>query len=88
MRVVNVEKEEDVLMQQLERFWKTDNAGLIPDCKVFMSVEDIRALAVMENSATLIDGHYQLAPPWREPASKLPNNRIMAEHLHGEDYSC
>ena len=41
-RIVNVEKEEDVFMQQLERFWKTDNAGLIPDCKVSMSVEDKR----------------------------------------------
>ena len=37
-RIVSVEKEEDVLMQQLERFWKSDNAGLTPDCKVFMSV--------------------------------------------------
>ena len=66
-------------MQQLERFWKIDNAGLIPDCKVSMSVEDKRALAVMESSAKLVDGDYQLALPWREPAPKLPNNRIMAD---------
>ena len=78
-RIVNVEKEEDVLMQQLERFWKTDNAGLIPDCKVSMSFEDKRALAVMESSAKLVDGHYQLALPWREQVSNLPNNGIMAE---------
>ena len=78
-RIVNVEKEGHFLMQQLERFWKTDNAGLIPDCKVSMSIEDKRALAVMESSAKLVDGHYQLALPWREPAPKLPNNRIMAE---------
>ena len=78
-RIVNVEKEEDVFMQQLERFWKTDNAGLIPDCKVSMSVEDKRALAVMESTAKLVDGHYQLALLWREPAPKLPNNPIMAE---------
>ena len=66
-------------MQQLERFWKSDNAGLIPDCKVSMSVEDKRALAVMESSAKLVDGHYQVALPWREPVPKLPSNCVLAE---------
>jgi len=46
---------------------------------VSMSVEDKRALAVMGSSAKLVDGHYQLALPWRKPAPKLPNNRVMAE---------
>jgi len=77
-RIVNV-KPDDVLMQQVERFWRTDNAGVIPDGKISMSVEDKRALAVMESTVKLVDGHYQLALPWREPAPKLPNNRIMAE---------
>lgn len=77
-RIVNV-KPEDVLMQQVERFWRTDNAGVIPDGKISMSVEDKRALAVMESTVKLVDGHYQLALPWREPVPKLPNNRIMAE---------
>ena len=44
-----------------------------------MSLEDKRALAVMENSATMVDGHYQVALPWREPNPYLPNNRSMAE---------
>jgi len=78
-RIVNVKKEEHVLMQQLERFWRIDNAGVIPDPKISMSIEDKRALAVMESTVKLVDGHYQLALPWREPAPKLPNNRIMAE---------
>lgn len=66
-------------MQQLERFWKNDNAGLIPDCKVSISVEDKKALAVMKSSAKLVGGHYQLALPWREPMPNLPDNWIMAE---------
>ncbi|XP_078351492.1 uncharacterized protein LOC144636211 [Oculina patagonica] len=77
-RIANVEKE-DIFMEQLERFWKTDYAGLIPDCKVSMSVEDKRALAVMESSAKLVDGRYQLALPWRERVPNLPNNRVLAE---------
>ena len=42
-----------------------------------MSVEDIRALAVLESSVRLVDGHYQLA--WRESVPKLPGNRVLAE---------
>ena len=64
-------------MQQPERFWKTENAGLIPDSKVSVSVEDKRAIAVMESSAKLVDGHYQIALPWRE----LSNDRVMAERV-------
>ena len=81
-RIVSVEK--DVLIQQLERFWKTDNAGLIPDCKVSMSVVDKKALAVIESSAKLVDGHYQLALPWREPVPNFPT--ILS--CQNEDYSC
>ena len=39
-RLVSIEKEEDVLMRQLERFWQSENGGLILDCKVSMSIED------------------------------------------------
>ena len=78
-RIVSVEKQEDVLLQQLKRFWKCDNAGMTPDCKFSMSVEDKRAPAVMESLAKLVDGHYQVALPWMEPVPKLPNNRVLAE---------
>ncbi|KAL9960110.1 hypothetical protein ACROYT_G033517 [Oculina patagonica] len=44
-----------------------------------MSVENKRALAVMESSAKLVDGRYQLALPWREQVPNLPNNRVLAE---------
>ncbi|XP_068704307.1 uncharacterized protein [Montipora foliosa] len=66
-------------MHQLEQFWKIENYGLSPNSKESMSLEDKRALAVMENSATMVDGHYQVALPWREPNPYLPNNRSMAE---------
>ena len=73
------EKDDDRLMHQLEQFWKIENYGLSPNSKESMSLEDKRALAVMENSATMVDGHYQVALPWREPNPYLPNNRSMAE---------
>ena len=33
----------------------------------------------MSQSAKLVDGHYQVALPWRESVPKLPNNRVLAE---------
>ena len=33
----------------------------------------------MENSVKLVDGHYQIALPWRYGIPNLPNNRSMAE---------
>ena len=78
-RIGNVEKVEDPLMQQLERFWRIDNAGVVSDDRVSMSIEDKRALAVMEKSAKLVDGHFQVPLPWKEKLPYLPNNRILAE---------
>ena len=82
-RMARIEKDKDVLMQQLGRFSKSDNAGLIPDCKVSMSAEDKRALAIMESSAKLVDGHYKLALPWKERVPKLPKNGLLAERRLG-----
>ena len=47
-----------------------------------MSLEDKKALSVMEESLKVVDGHYQLDLPFcDEPA--LPNNRTVAERrLH------
>ena len=47
-------------MQQVERFWAIENYGLAGD--VCMSVEDKKALAIMERSVKLDQGHYQVAP--------------------------
>ena len=43
-----------------------------------LSVEDRRFLQTMETSITLVDGHYELPIPLRNPDLKLPNNRIQA----------
>ena len=43
-----------------------------------MSGEDRPALAILENSARLVDGHYQLALPWRDIPPSLKNNGCVA----------
>ena len=70
---------DDCLVHQFEMFWEVENAGVIPESKLSMSVEDKRALAIMEQSVKLEDGHYQIALPWRQYPQFLPYNRFMAE---------
>ena len=47
--------------------------------KEVMSIEDRRALAIMERTVQMVDGHYQLSLPWKYDNPCLPNNRPMAE---------
>ncbi|KAK3748897.1 hypothetical protein QZH41_002886 [Actinostola sp. cb2023] len=44
-----------------------------------MSEEDIKALSIIEESAKMKDGHYEIALPWRAYPPELPNNKVAAE---------
>ena len=50
-------------LSKLRSFWKTDFVDLVSSSKVSMSVEDERALRIMEGSSMKVSGHYQLALP-------------------------
>ena len=54
--VESARKDEDCLMQQVERLWAIENNGLAGDSNVCMSVEDKKALAIMERSVKLDQG--------------------------------
>ena len=43
-------------------FWAIENYGLAGDSSMCMSVEHKKALAIMERSVKLDQGHYQVAP--------------------------
>ncbi len=79
-RVDGEQLSDDVLLSRgLERLWNTDFADTGVDISVKPSIEDLRALEIMENSLTMVDGHYQVALPWREECPSLPNNKEAAE---------
>ena len=71
--------EDNLLTQQLERLWNTDFNERVANNKSSLSVEDKRALEMMEQSLKRKDGHFQVALPWREKPVKIPNNKPMAE---------
>lgn len=70
--------EEDILLRQVKSFWETDFGGSISDPKTAMSVQDKKALQMMEQSVELVSGHYQVGLPWRHHPPCIPNNRLLA----------
>ncbi len=44
------------------------------------SVEDEVALSLAERSVRLIDGHYEVAVPWKTPCKDLHDNKSIAQH--------
>ena len=69
----------ETLLLRVKNFWETDFADSISSSKVAMSVEDERALAIMESSVKRASGCYQVALPWRGQPPYLPNNRVAVE---------
>ena len=71
---------DDMLEKQFKQYINSDLfESTAENCKA-MSMEDKKALAVLEDTAKLVHGHYQLAIPWRDVQPCLPNNRSMGEH--------
>ena len=66
------------LTTDASRLWNTDFDDLPRSDKNSMSVDDQRALAMMEDSVRQVDGiHYEIALPWRNDVD-LPCNKAHA----------
>lgn len=70
------------LTEQFERFCNQEFNDTKTDTKATMSRKDRRALNIMEDSVQLKNNHYEIALPWKNPSSRLPNNKPLAEHVH------
>ncbi len=66
------------LKQRLEQFWKVDTC--IPQEQVY-SFDDKRVLKIWDQSATFVDGHYQLDIPFKKDPA-MPNN-LQPARLNG-----
>ena len=69
---------QEMLSYQFKRLNDAEFSESLLCTKQALSVEDHRALAILESSARKVDGHYQLALPWRFQTPCLPNNRSVA----------
>ena len=79
-RTSNFIRADTALDQQFQRFCNMEFNDSLLDNERAMSLEDKRALNIMESTAVLKEGHYEIAMPWRYSPLCLPNNRILAVH--------
>ena len=70
---------DEILQEQLERLWSTDFTNSVVSSSVSPSIEDKRALQMMEQSLKVVNGHFQVELPWRTNPPYLPNNRLKVE---------
>ena len=75
---VHCQTTNDVLLHQLERMWTSDFDDRNRDETKSMSIEDKRAMQIMESSIVFENGHYRLGLPWRDECTCLPNNMFLA----------
>ena len=79
VRFVRSLDDNDLLQSQVKRFWLTDFGESLAASEVCMSLEDKRALKIMNETVAKTDGHYQVGLPWRNRPPSIPNNRGLAE---------
>ena len=77
-----ISSDQEAISAQLKHMYEADFVECTPH-RTAMSVEDHRALAIMESSVSKIDGHYQLALPRRFESPCLPKNKAIAEKRLG-----
>ena len=70
--------DEDVRLQLVKYFDREFDDSLSVNKKA-MSVDDRKALKIVEDSICFKEGHYQIPIPWKDCEDIIPNNRFMAE---------
>ncbi|KAJ8044947.1 hypothetical protein HOLleu_07852 [Holothuria leucospilota] len=75
MNVHHVRYEDDLLSQQVAKFWETDFGDSVLSEQRGESQEDRRARGIMEDSIRIVEGHYELTLPWRYSKPSVQNNR-------------
>jgi hypothetical protein len=60
----NADAEGLCLKDQVSRYFKEDGLGVVSDRRKVMSIEDRKALKMMEESATIVDNHYEVGMLW------------------------
>ena len=73
-----VQTEDLQLHRQLQRMYESDFVASQDDPYSVTSVEDRKALGKMEGTIAKVEGHYQVALPWRSANPRLPNNKFVA----------
>ena len=74
----SVQIDNAVLHQQLQKMYDVDFVTKNERFGYEVSVDDRKALAAMEKSVSRVEGHYQIAHPWKSDNLKLPDNKFVS----------
>ena len=67
------------LHQQVEKFWASESYGFGNTGDSTNSIEDNRALEILEGTTKLKNERYEVGLLWRNNDTCLPNNQSLAE---------
>ncbi|KAK3754553.1 hypothetical protein QZH41_005587 [Actinostola sp. cb2023] len=67
------------LERQVEKFWSLEQHGFANPDESKNSVEDKKALEILQETTKLKDGRYEVGLLWNTKDPHLPNNRTQAE---------
>ena len=79
-RYVNFIRADEELDGMFQQFMSLEFSESVSDPTLALSRQDEKVLSIYEESARLLDGHYEIAIPWRLHPPGLPNNRPLVEH--------
>ena len=77
---MNFVRADEVLSQQFHHFMNLEFSESVSEAVSTMSRQDKHALNTYEESARLVDGHYEISISWRCHSPDLPNNKPLVEH--------
>ena len=80
VRTANFIKADVELGEQFRNYCNMEFSDSVYGGKSSMSQEDKRALDIMNETAKLENGHYEIALPWKINPPCLDNNKIVAQH--------
>jgi hypothetical protein len=70
--------DDNLLGERVERWWEEERHGFGNDDSRTLSVDDKRAMKILEDTTVLQDGHYRIGMFWRNSCPRVPNNIAQA----------
>ena len=62
----------------IEKFWKLEDCGAVKSGEKPLSIEDKRAMQIIEDTTRLVNGRCEVGMLWRKDERWFPNNLVMA----------
>ena len=79
-RYVNFIRTDEEMGRMFQQFMNLEFSESVSDLTHVLSRQDEKVISIYEESARLVDSHYEIAIPWKLHPPGLPNNRPLAEH--------